>query len=38
MDDLFGLIFFVPIFGLGIGAASGALAGKLADLGSTTSS
>jgi uncharacterized membrane protein len=30
---LFGLIFFVPIAGLAIGAASGALAAKLSDFG-----
>ena len=30
---LIGLIFFVPLFGLAIGAASGALAGKLSDTG-----
>ena len=30
---LFGLIFFVPIAGLAIGAAAGALTGKLSDYG-----
>jgi len=30
---LFGLIFFVPFFGLAIGAAMGALAGKFSDYG-----
>ena len=30
---LFGLIFFVPILGLAIGAASGAILGSLADVG-----
>jgi uncharacterized membrane protein len=30
---LFGLIFFVPFFGLAIGAAMGALAGHFADYG-----
>jgi uncharacterized membrane protein len=30
---LFGLIFFVPILGLAIGAASGALFGSLSDVG-----
>jgi len=30
---LFGLIFFVPIFGLAVGAAFGALGGKMADYG-----
>ena len=30
---LFGLIFFVPFFGLAVGAAMGALAGKFSDYG-----
>ena len=30
---LFGLIFFVPFFGLAVGAAFGALGGKMADYG-----
>jgi uncharacterized membrane protein len=30
---LFGLIFFVPFFGMAVGAAMGALAGKFADYG-----
>ena len=30
---LFGLIFFVPFFGMAIGAAMGALAGKFSDYG-----
>jgi len=30
---LFGLIFFVPFFGLAVGAAVGALSGKMADYG-----
>jgi uncharacterized membrane protein len=30
---LFGLIFFIPFFGLAIGAATGALMGKFADYG-----
>jgi uncharacterized membrane protein len=30
---LFGLIFLVPIFGMAVGAATGALAGKLSDYG-----
>jgi uncharacterized membrane protein len=30
---LFGLIFLVPLFGLVVGAATGALAGKLSDFG-----
>jgi uncharacterized membrane protein len=30
---LFGLIFFIPLLGLAIGAASGALIGSLADAG-----
>ena len=30
---LFGLIFFVPFFGLAVGAAMGALGGKMADYG-----
>ena len=30
---LFGLIFFVPFFGLAVGAAMGALSGKMADYG-----
>lgn len=30
---LFGLIFFVPFFGLAVGTAMGALAGKFADYG-----
>jgi uncharacterized membrane protein len=30
---LFGLIFFVPFFGMAIGAAMGALSGKMADYG-----
>ena len=30
---LFGLIFFVPILGLAIGAATGALFGSMADVG-----
>ena len=30
---LIGLIFLVPVAGLAVGAASGALAGKLADVG-----
>jgi uncharacterized membrane protein len=32
-DFLFGLLFLVPNFGMAIGAASGALAGKLRDYG-----
>lgn len=30
---LFGILFFVPLLGLAIGAASGALGGSLADAG-----
>jgi uncharacterized membrane protein len=30
---LFGLIFFIPFFGLAVGAAMGALSGKFADYG-----
>ena len=30
---LFGLIFFVPLLGLAVGAATGALAGSLTDVG-----
>ena len=30
---LFGLIFFIPFFGLAVGAAMGALGGKMADYG-----
>ena len=30
---LFGLIFLVPLFGMAVGAATGALAGKLSDFG-----
>ncbi|GAA3761267.1 DUF1269 domain-containing protein [Salinactinospora qingdaonensis] len=30
---LIGLIFFVPVLGLAVGAASGAIAGKLTDVG-----
>ena len=30
---MIGLIFFVPVFGMVIGAAAGALAGKYADVG-----
>jgi len=30
---LFGLIFFVPFFGLAVGAAMGAIAGKMSDYG-----
>jgi uncharacterized membrane protein len=30
---LFGLIFFVPVFGMLVGAAAGALAGKYQDIG-----
>ena len=30
---LFGLIFFIPILGLAIGAATGALFGSMADVG-----
>jgi uncharacterized membrane protein len=30
---LFGLIFFIPFFGLAVGAAMGALSGKFADFG-----
>ena len=30
---LFGLIFFVPLLGLAVGAAIGALAGSLSDVG-----
>jgi len=30
---LFGLIFFIPFFGLAVGAAFGALGGKMADYG-----
>jgi uncharacterized membrane protein len=30
---LFGLIFFIPFFGLAVGAAMGALSGKFSDYG-----
>jgi uncharacterized membrane protein len=30
---LFGLLFFVPFFGMAVGAAMGALSGKFADYG-----
>jgi len=30
---LFGLIFFVPVLGMAVGAATGAIAGKLSDFG-----
>ena len=30
---LFGLIFFIPVFGLAVGAAMGALSGHFADYG-----
>ena len=30
---LFGLIFFVPFFGMAVGAAFGAIGGKMADYG-----
>jgi uncharacterized membrane protein len=30
---LYGLLFTVPVFGLAMGAASGAIAGKLTDIG-----